>query len=285
MTPNGTQPRPYRGRIAPTPTGELHLGHGRTFHTAWKRCRDAGGTLVFRVEDLDAQRCKASWIPGMYADLHWLGISWDEGPDVGGPFGPYVQGERMPWFRETWRRLRDTGLIYPSSHSRRDVALALSAPHEGEEEAPFPPALRPPPGTGRDAPAPDGVNWRFRVPDGRAIAFDDALAGRRTYVAGSDFGDFLVWRKDGFPSYELAVVADDHAMGITEVVRGEDLLLSTARQILLYEALGWTPPAWCHCPLVRDAQGRRLAKRTPALTLHHLRESGAHPEDLLKPGS
>jgi glutamyl-tRNA synthetase len=125
------------------------------------------------------------------------------------------------------------------------------------------------------------MNWRFRVPDGESICFNDELQGPQTFIAGKDFGDFLVWRKDGFPSYELAVVADDHAMGITEVVRGADLLLSTARQLLLYRALGWTPPAWAHAPLILDNNGKRLAKRTSGLSIRQLRELGYSPSDIL----
>lgn len=273
-------PRTYRGRLAPTPTGHLHLGHARAFGVAWARARRFGGRLLYRLEDLDLQRCKPEFAQAALEDLRWLGLDWDEGPEVGGPHAPYRQSERRDWFLEVWKRLRDSGAIYPSPHSRKDVSLAATAPHEGEEEPIFPPELRPPPGTGREAPVPGDVNWRFRVPDGRAIRFHDALQGRQTYMAGVDFGDFLVWRRDDVPAYEMAVVADDHAMGITEVVRGADLLLSTARQILLYEALGWQAPDWCHLPLVRDADGRRLAKRHQSLSLRTLREHGTPPEQI-----
>jgi glutamyl-tRNA synthetase len=170
-------------------------------------------------------------------------------------------------------------VIYPSSHSRRDVEQAATAPHDADAEPLFPTALRP--ARRERAAAPGGVPWRFRVPDGRAIEFDDALAGRVCRTAGVDFGDFVVWRRDDLPAYELAVVADDHAMEIAEVVRGADLLTSTARQILLSEALGWTPPAWCHAPLVCDAAGRRLAKRTGGLAIRDLREAGWTPTDVL----
>ena len=144
----------------------------------------------------------------------------------------------------------------------------------------FPPALRPPPGSGREATEPGLANWRFRVPDGRAVTFEDAFAGKQTFVAGEAFGDFLVWRKDGFPSYELAVVADDFAMGVNDVTRGADLLVSTARQILLHEALGWKTPTYAHAPLVRDAHGRRLAKRDGARSLRQLRETGVAAGEL-----
>ena len=167
--------------------------------------------------------------------------------------------------------------------SRRELRDAAHAPHEDEEgaEPVFPPELRPPPGTGCDAASPAGSVWRFRVPDGESIRFTDACAGPQAFTAGTDFGDFVVWRKDDVPAYELAVVADDVAMGITEVVRGEDLLRSTARQLLIYRAIGATPPAWCHLPLVRDADGRRLAKRSHALSIHELRASGLSPAQVL----
>ncbi|MDR1818504.1 MAG: tRNA glutamyl-Q synthetase [Puniceicoccales bacterium] len=286
---------PYRGRLAPTPTGFLHLGHAATFSLAAQRAAAAGGALVMRVEDLDPLRCKPEFAAAALEDLRWLGLRWDEGPDVGGPFAPYTQSERREWFLEVWRRLRDAGAIYPCSRSRRDVALAALAPNEpstggagGDAPEPlFPPEWRPPAGTGSDVPAPDALdaNWRFRVPDGRRVCFTDGRLGERAFTAGADFGDFVVWRRDNVPAYELAVVADDHAMRITEVVRGEDLLLSTARQLLLYEALGWTPPAWFHAPLVRDAAGRRLAKRDNARSLRSLREQGLPPPVLTPRGA
>lgn len=269
----------YRGRIAPTPTGLLHLGHARTFWIAAQRARQAGGALVFRNEDLDQQRCKPEFSKAAIDDLHQLGLGWQEGPDVGGQFAPYEQSQRLDWYLQVWKLLHATGTIYPSLHSRKDVAEALLAPHEFGEEPIFPPQLRPLPDEGQDCLSPCGVNWRFRVPDGRRITFFDGRAGRIARTASIDFGDFLVWRKDGFPSYELAVVADDHAMQISEVVRGEDLLTSTARQILLYEALGWTPPAWFHCPLMTDDQGIRLAKRTAALSLRELYRAGHNPAE------
>jgi glutamyl/glutaminyl-tRNA synthetase len=271
-----------RGRLAPTPTGHLHVGHARTFALAAERARRAGGTLVYRTEDLDASRCRPEFAAAAIADLRWLGLDWQEGPDVGGPCGPYVQSARLPWFAEVWRRLQASGAIYPCDKSRKDVARSLTAPHAEDDAEPiFPPELRPAHGLGRGLAAPGASNWRFRVPDGETIAFDDALRGSQAFVAGRDFGDFLVWRKDGFPAYELAVVADDHAMGITEVVRGADLLLSTARQLLIYRALGWTAPAWAHAPLIVDAEGRRLAKRTAGLSIRELREAGRTPTEVL----
>jgi glutamyl-tRNA synthetase len=271
-----------RGRLAPTPTGFLHVGHARTFALAAERARRDGGILVYRTEDLDASRCRPEFADAAMADLRWLGLDWQEGPDVGGPCGPYVQSQRQPWFAEVWRRLQATGVIYPCDKSRQDVARALTAPHAEDDAEPiFPPALRPALGQGREAREPGAQNWRFRVPDGETIAFIDALRGPRAFVAGRDFGDFLVWRRDGFPAYELAVVADDQAMGITEVVRGADLQLSTARQLLIYRALGWTAPSWAHAPLIMDAEGRRLAKRSAGLSIREVRAAGRTPAEVL----
>ncbi len=272
----------YRGRLAPTPTGLLHLGHARTFALAARRAEQAGGALLLRIEDLDAARCRPEFEDAALEDLRWIGLRWQEGPDVGGPHAPYRQSERGPVFLATWERLRATGLIYPCDKSRSDVARALAAPHAEDDAEPiFPPELRAPVGAGRDATSPGASNWRFRVPDGETVRFEDALRGPQAFVAGRDFGDFLVWRRDGVPSYELAVVADDLAMGVTEVVRGADLLLSTARQILLYRALGATPPAWAHAPLVVGSDGRRLAKRSAGLSVRELRQRGWAPEEVL----
>ena len=257
----------YRGRLAPSPTGFLHLGHALTFWTAQERARK--GVLVLRIEDLDADRCRAEFRAAIEEDLRWFGIEWQE--------GPYFQSDRD--YLPEWRRLRDAGLIYPCTCSRRDVALAISAPH-GEDEPVYPGTCRHRLAEAGSIENPEGVNWRFRVPDGEEIVFRDGRMGERRAVAGQDFGDFVVWRKDNIPSYQLAVMADDAAMRITEVVRGEDLLQSTFRQILLYRALGLEETGWYHCPLVRDDEGRRLAKRDKALGLRELRESGAEPGQL-----
>ena len=268
----------YRGRLAPSPTGYLHLGHARTFWIAQQRARAAGGVLVLRNEDLDRQRSRPGFVAAMYEDLRWLGLEWQEGPDIaspgGGPFGPYSQSERRDVYVEAWRKLRDAGVIYPCSCSRKDLAQAVAAPHDDADELPYPGTCRGKSCDARDFPSPAGVSWRFRVPDSEAIRFDDALAGTQRFVAGRDFGDFLVWRRDDVPAYQLACVADDAAMHITEVVRGADLLKSTARQLLLYSALRVAPPAWAHAPLMTDEHGVRLAKRHDALSLRALRAAG-----------
>jgi glutamyl/glutaminyl-tRNA synthetase len=279
MANSGGIASPYRGRLAPSPTGLLHLGHFNTFRIAAQRAREAAGRLVMRIEDLDQARCRPEFESMMLEDLRWAGLDWHEGPDCGGPHAPYRQSERLLFYKAAWQRMKSAGLIYPCSCTRRDVVQAAGAPHGEDGEPIYSGACRERHAAMSEADA-VGCNWRFRVPDGQAIRFEDALQGSQRFVAGVDFGDFLVWRKDGIPSYELAVVVDDAAMEITEVVRGADLLKSTARQLLLYRALGLKEPSFCHADLVLDADGRRLAKRDGALGLRNLRERGARPEEL-----
>lgn len=219
----------------------------------------------------------------MFEDLRWLGIQWTEGPDCGGPFGPSVQSQRRTYYLQAWQRLRDLGFIYPCTCSRKDVAQAAGAPNEGDDEPLYPGTCRPRAGLAPNSPPtlPAGVNWRFRVPDGEEIRFTDLHLGSQNMIAGRDFGDFIVWRRDDVPAYQLAVVVDDAAMRITEVVRGADLLKSTARQILLFRALGLHIPDYYHCDLVRDESGVRLAKRHDGLSFRKLRETGWTPQEVL----
>lgn len=303
----------YRGRLAPSPTGLLHIGHARTFWVAAQRAAEHGGALILRNEDLDPQRCRPEFAQAMIEDLRWLGISWSEGPDCGGPYAPYVQSERRVWYLSAWKTLMERAMIYPCTCSRKDVAQAAGAPNEGDDEPLYSGRCRPdnaasvdtrnvehsvrdgvsehshfsqnrreaghPPSIeARELPA--GVNWRFRVPDGEEICFHDLHLGPQRMVAGRDFGDFIVWRRDDVPAYQLAVVVDDSAMGITEVVRGADLLKSTGRQILLFQALGLAAPDYYHCDLVRDEAGVRLAKRHDALSVRRLRELGFTAEQV-----
>jgi glutamyl-tRNA synthetase len=278
----------YRGRLAPSPTGYLHLGHARTFWMAQQRAQANGGSLVLRNEDLDSTRFQMEFVPAMMEDLRWFGFEWQEGPDCGGPFAPYNQSERMDVYRAALEKLRAGHFIYPCTCSRKDIRSAARAPHAEDDEVIYPGTCR---GNSELRIANDESNskfairnskfaWRFRVPDGETISFVDGNCGEQRFVAGKDFGDFVVWRGDGVPAYQLACVADDAAMQITEVVRGADLLVSTVRQILLYRALGLTPPAFYHCPLWRDESGVRLAKRHDALSLRTLRARGETPESL-----
>jgi glutamyl-tRNA synthetase len=271
----------YRGRLAPSPTGLLHVGHARTFWIAAKRAQERGGVLVLRNEDLDPQRCQPAFVAAMYEDLRWLGIRWSEGPDCGGPYAPYSQSDRRSFYLEAWQRLRDSGAIYPCSCSRKELAAAATAPNDTDDEPLYPGHCR----SRTDAVqfrTPQGVNWRFRVPDGETIEFADQHLGKQAFVAGKDFGDFVVWRRDDVPAYQLAVATDDARMQITEVVRGADLLKSTARQILLFRALGYSVPNYYHCELVRDATGLRMAKRHDAASIRRLREQGLTPAQLLR---
>ncbi|MDX2227820.1 MAG: tRNA glutamyl-Q(34) synthetase GluQRS [Verrucomicrobiae bacterium] len=267
-------PVAYRGRIAPSPTGFLHLGHARTFWTAFERAR--GGTLILRNEDIDRDRCKTEFVSAFVEDLQWLGIRWQEGPGMEGPHAPYDQSRRRDHHLRVLESLHRRGLVFPCTCSRREIRESAAAPHEGREEPVYPGTCR-----GKSLPTADvHGHWRFRVTDGEVVSFEDEALGPQCFTAGKDFGDFPVWRKDNTPSYQLAVVADDAAMGITEVVRGADLLLSTARQILLYRALGLVPPRFYHCPLMTDAHGLRLAKRHDALSLRELRRRGHSPESV-----
>ena len=276
----GVPPTPYRGRIAPSPTGLLHIGHACTFWTAYQRALKRNGALVFRDEDLDPQRSKPQFAEAMLEDLRWLGIEWQEGPDVGGPFMPYRQSQRREFYLEAWGKLRDCGAIYPCTCSRKDLALAATAPNDGDDEPMYPGRCRNQITAAPSYGAPVGVNWRFRVPNGETIGFLDQHQGAQSFVAGKDFGDFVIWRRDDVPAYQLAVVVDDSAMQVTEVVRGADLLKSTARQLLLIRALGLAVPSYFHCDLIRDEAGTRLAKRHDALSLRALRGLGRPPDQV-----
>jgi glutamyl/glutaminyl-tRNA synthetase len=268
----------YRGRLAPSPTGYLHLGHARTFWIAQQRAKANGGALVLRNEDMDAKRFKLEFVEAMIEDLKWFGFEWQEGPDCGGPFAPYNQSERMRFYRSAIEKLEAGGLVYPCTCSRKDIRSAARAPHAEDDDEPIYP------GTCREKRKAESgkqkCNWRFRVPDGETVSFVDGHFGKQQFAAGKDFGDFVVWRQDDVPAYQLACVVDDAAMQITEVVRGADLLKSTARQLLLYHALGLEPPAFSHCPLMTDEAGVRLAKRHDALSLRALRAQGESPESL-----
>jgi glutamyl/glutaminyl-tRNA synthetase len=286
--------REYRGRLAPSPTGFLHIGHARTFWTAYERARQTGGKLVMRMEDLDAERSQPEFVDAALEDLRWLGIRWDEGPDIGGRYGPYLQSRRLAVYLDAWKLLLRLGKIYPCRCSRKDIEAAVAAPHEGggsvaadeqDDEPIYPGTCRKyhrvvaqiAGSRARELEEPEGLSWRFIVPSSEIIEFEDQNLGKQRFVAGRDFGDFVVWRRDGVPSYQLACVVDDAAMQISEVVRGADLLKSTARQILLNRALGYVNPSWYHCKLLVDDSGKRLAKRHDALSLRSLRELGLSP--------
>jgi glutamyl-tRNA synthetase len=262
----------YRGRFAPSPTGYLHVGHAHTFWRAQERCRERDGTMLLRIEDLDRSRSRPEFREAIYQDLHWFGLHWEG--------APILQSERRPYYLAAWKKLRDRGLVYRCACSRRDILSAAAAPHGEDEEPIYPGSCRRNGLTIPTADDPKGLTWRFRAPEGEKLEFVDQCAGPQRSTAGGDFGDFVIWRKDDVPAYQLAVVVDDSEMRITEVVRGADLLRSTFRQLLLYRALDLPVPQFCHVPLVTDSSGKRLAKREDALSLRSLRQEGFTPEEI-----
>jgi len=268
----------YRGRFAPSPTGDLHLGSLATALIAWLRARQHHGRLVLRVEDIDTPRVVATSEPGQLADLRWLGLDWDEGPDVGGAVGPYRQSERTGLYEAALARLAEQGATYLCDCSRRDIAGIASAPHAGEEGPRYPGTCRSFGMRSRVWKRPPAI--RLAVPE-REVRFIDLFQGPRRQQVAQEVGDFVLKRGDGVYAYQLAVVVDDLAMRITEVVRGADLLDSTARQMLLAEMLGGRAPRFAHVPLIAAADGSRLQKRSPAHTLAGARAAGVSPDALL----
>jgi len=257
----------------------IHAGNARTALAAWLSVRGRGGAFVWRIEDIDLLRVVPGMAEAQIEDLAWLGLDWDEGPDVGGPFAPYEQSRRSAFYEEALRRLAAAGRLFPCRLSRKDLQAMASAPHGGEE-APYPASLRPhdlDPDWFEQIPSDAAV--RFRVDD-RPVTFLDRVQGPVTERVDLAVGDFVLKRRDGLWAYQLAVVVDDLAMGIDDVVRGSDLLASTARQIQLIEALGGAPPAYAHVPLMVNAGWEKLSKRDRGLTLRGLREAGVAPEAL-----
>jgi glutamyl-tRNA synthetase len=269
---------PYRGRFAPSPTGPLHLGNARTALLSWLAARAAGGRWLMRIEDLDGPRVRPGLETRLLGELRWLGLDWDEGPDVGGAFGPYRQSARGARYAAALDTLRRAGLAYPCFCSRAEIAAAVAAPHGLSDEGPRYP------GTCRGLALEEVVRrsagrppaWRLAVEPG-LVTFQDGVHGPCAFEVAAATGDFVVMRADGIAAYQLAVAVDDAAMGVTEVVRGDDLLPSTARQLLVYRALGLSPPRFAHVPLVVGEDGERLAKRHAALSLGELGARGADP--------
>ena len=267
------------GRLAPSPTGAQHIGNTRTYLIAWLSLRSRGGRVLLRIEDIDSPRVKPWAMQQAIDDLRWLGLDWDEGPDVGGPHAPYVQTERVALYAEALEQLKRDNRIYPCTCTRTDIAEAASAPHLGQEGPLYP-------GTCAHRSPQDAESlateyaWRFRVSD-QIREIDDRFAGPVRCCPAQELGDFVIGKKDGTPAYQLAVVVDDHAMGVTEVCRGDDLLPSAFRQQELYEAFNWAIPQFVHVPLVVGPDGRRLAKRHGDTRISVLRERGVPPERLL----
>lgn len=259
-------------RLAPSPTGALHLGNARTFLVNWALARQAGWRVVMRVEDLDTPRVKAGAIGQTLDVLAWLGMDWDGDPEI--------QSEHQGEHEEAMRTLAARGVVYPCELTRTEIEAAASAPQEGSGEVRFPAELRPA-GVGATAFTDTGTNWRFVVETGEVV-FEDGFLGAQRVDPAATIGDFVVWTKRSTAAYQLAVVVDDARAGVTHIVRGDDLLDSTARQVLLYRALGIGPePAYTHLPLVRGADGRRLAKRHGDTRLTTYRERGVAPERVI----
>ena len=269
--------RGMRGRFAPSPTGEIHLGNVWTALLAWLQVRSAGGTMVLRVEDLDSDRSRPTYTAGMMADMKWLGLDWDEGPDVGGHYAPYSQNERREMYQAALEKLTAAGLVYPCYCTRAE--LAASAPHAGDHERVYAGVCR------QQLVAPDRAAGRppalrLAVPAGET-SFTDFHAGVIFQDISQEVGDFVIRRSDGIHAYQLAVVVDDAAMQITHVLRGYDLLSSTPRQLLLYRLLGWEAPCFTHVPLLVDEAGHRLSKRQQALSIAALRAQGIRAEAII----
>ncbi len=262
------------GRLAPSPTGAQHVGNARTYLLAWLSIRSRGGRLILRMEDIDSPRVKRGADRQAIDDLRWLGLDWDE--------GPYVQTERLALYRTALDRLNVAERVYPCACSRSDIAAAASAPHAGQEGPIYPGTCAGRTASDAEALARAGVPfaWRFRTSD-KLRTIDDLVAGQQSCDVARDLGDFVVGKCDSTPAYQLAVVVDDAAMGVTEVLRGDDLLPSAFRQLELYEALGAAPPVFAHVPLVIGTDGRRLAKRHGDTRLAALRELGISPERLV----
>ena len=256
------------GRFAPSPSGRIHLGNLLCCLLAWLSARQKGGKVVLRIEDLDTARCKRPYAEQMIEDLCWLGLTWDEGPGVGGPDGPYYQSERTALYEQALEKLERMGLVYPCYCTRAELHAA-SAPHRSDGQAVYPGTCRHLTAAEREkktrAPA-----TRLMVPD-ETWSFTDGHMGHYGENLLHECGDFLLRRSDGMFAYQLAVVVDDAAMGVTEVVRGSDLLSSTPRQLYLYDLLGLKAPEFIHFPLLLAPDGRRLSKRDADAGLDDLR--------------
>jgi glutamyl-tRNA synthetase len=262
------------GRLAPSPTGLLHLGHARTFLLAYWLARSRGGTLLMRMEDLDGPRAQMRFADAALRDLEWLGLTWD------GPV--WLQSDGISRLNSAISTLIESGKAYPCVCSRGDILRAQSAPHADSAEPRYPGTCRGRFSSFAEAERESGreAGARLIVPGG-SVHLEDGVSGASDWDIASDVGDFLIAKRDKAPAYQLAVVVDDAAQGVTEVLRGDDLLPSAARQWHVQTALGLPHPHWFHVPLVTDATGRRLAKREASLSLAELRATGTDPRTLV----
>ncbi|MFB6365224.1 tRNA glutamyl-Q(34) synthetase GluQRS [Paenibacillus elgii] len=270
-----------RGRFAPTPSGPMHIGNAFTALLAWLQMRHASGTFVLRIEDIDGPRSRPEYTQLIVEDLTWMGLDWDEGPATDGPYGPYLQSQRLELYEQATRRLQRSERLYPCYCSRAELAAIASAPHGlASEGAAYPGLCKALSEEERERKAQfKPPSLRVAVPE-RSFSFEDGFAGVQHVPCGA-LGDFVVKRADGQFSYQLAVVVDDTAMGITDVLRGADLLDSTHRQLVLYELLEADPPSFCHVPLLCAPEGDRLSKRNRSLSVAALRAAGVPPERLI----
>ena len=270
------------GRLAPSPTGAQHVGNARTYLLAWLLARSQSGRVILRIEDIDSPRIKPGAEQQAIDDLRWLGLDWDEGPDLGGAHAPYVQTQRLAHYHAALSELKHAERVFPCSCTRSDVAAAASAPHAGQEGPLYPGTCSRRTVADAQALAAAGKPycWRFRASD-QDRELIDLFAGSQSCNVKQRLGDFVLAKEDETPAYQLAVVVDDHAMGVTQVLRGDDLLPSAFRQVELYEFFGWQPPAFAHVPLVVGPDGRRLAKRHGDTRLALLRELGVPAERLV----
>jgi glutamyl-tRNA synthetase len=261
-------------RLAPSPTGALHLGNARTFLINWAMARASSWRIILRIEDLVGPRIKPGAAEETVGILRWLGLDWDA--------GPFTQAHDLEPYREAMQQLVARRMAYPSDLSRAQIEDAFSAPQEGIREVVFPASLRPSIIPERfDEAGSASANWRFACPHG-LVRFADRFVGETVIEPARTIGDFILWGRTGQPAYQLAVVVDDHRQGITEVVRGNDLLESAARQLLIYRALGYAPePSYTHLPVVRGPDGKRLAKRHGDTRLSFYREQGVAPERII----
>lgn len=293
--PSPSAPRPLRGRLAPSPTGYMHLGNAWAFLLAWLAVRSAGGTLVLRMEDIDPQRSRPAYARALVEDLRWLGLDWDEGPAVDGvipadgsdmteqgPCGPYFQSARTALYDATLDALDRAGLVYPCYCTRKELRQLAGAPHVDDAGAPYPGTCRhlgPEERHRREAQGRRAC-LRLRCPEGR-FHFQDGLLGGQSFTLEDCGGDFALRRSDGVVAYQLAVALDDALMGITQVVRGRDILMSTPRQLALLRLWGFETPAYAHIPLLLDGRGERLAKRHQSLGVRELRRQGVTAAEIV----
>ncbi|MEG2171691.1 MAG: tRNA glutamyl-Q(34) synthetase GluQRS [Desulfovibrionaceae bacterium] len=275
-TEHANDSKPPIGRLAPSPTGYLHLGNAWAFLLAWLAARAGDGSIMLRMEDIDPDRSRPHFAEAILRDLHWLGLNWDDGPDIGGPHAPYVQSQRSEYYAAALHQLTGQGHTYPCYCTRKELRTLAAAPHVGDAGAPYPNTCRSLSPAQRTAQEQAGrrATLRLRCPDEAHVDFIDGIQGPQHMRLHDCGGDFALRRSDGVIAYQLAVVVDDALMGVSQVVRGDDIRISTPRQMLLHALLGSPIPAYAHLPLLLDHTGERLAKRHASLSLGALREAG-----------